>query len=109
MGRLPPTLRPVNRHLLIVPHIVKEEDESGILLPEDYKPKEDEYIAATVVDVASDCGPHFLNLRRGAFDNRRDIIIDRSMIEEVKYKDKTFFLILENYVVGMLREISDTR
>jgi hypothetical protein len=109
MGSLPPTLRPVNRHILIVPHLLKEEEESEILLPEDYKPKEDEYIAATVVDVASDCASHFLKLRRGTFESRRDIIIDRSMIEEVKYRDKTFFLVLENYVVGMLREISDTR
>lgn len=101
---LPKKVKPVNRHLLIFPHFKEEEkDDAGILLPEDYKPKEERYITATLVDVAPDCAPHFRSLSR----ERKEVIVDRGMIEEITYKDKKFFLILENYVVGILREFSE--
>ena len=100
-----PSLKPVNRHLLIVPHFKREEpNESGILLPEDYKPREDRYITATVVDVAQDCAEPFQKLRRGTIAEKT-IVVDMSMIEEVSVQDKTNHLILENYVVGLLRGI----
>ena len=104
---IPPSLKPVNRHLLIVPHFKREEpNESGILLPEDYKPQEERYIIATVVDVAQDCAEPFQKLRRGTFADKT-VIVDKSMIEEVNVKDKTNHLILENYVVGLLRGLND--
>lgn len=96
------TLKPVNRHLLIVPHIQKNETNTGVLLPDDYKPEENRYIEATVIDIASDCDNQFRHLRYGTVDNNK-IVIDRTMVEEVKLKDKTHFMILENYVVGIYR------
>jgi co-chaperonin GroES (HSP10) len=100
---LPAVLKPVNRHMLIVPHIEeKGEQHSGVLLPDNYKPQEERYIVATVVDVASDCASQFQKLRRGTF-SERSIVVDRSMIEEVQVKGKVNHLILENYVVGLLR------
>ena len=104
---IPPSLKPVNRHLLIVPHFKGEEpNESGILLPEDYKPQEERYIVATVVDVAQDCAEPFQKLRRGTFSDKT-VVVDKSMIEEVNVKDKTNHLILENYVVGLLRGLNE--
>ena len=103
MSSLPPVCKPVNRHMLVVPHIKKkEESSSGVLLPEDYKPQEERYIAATVIDIAPDCSSHYRNLRRGTFVKEREVVIDRSMMEEVRYKDKSYFVVLENYVVGLL-------
>ena len=48
------TLHPVNRHIVIVPHVKQNETESGVLLPEDFvrDENEDRYITATVVSVA---------------------------------------------------------
>jgi hypothetical protein len=100
-------LRPVNRHLLVVPHFKSEKpNENGILLPEDYKPQENRYITATVVDVAQDCAEPFQRLRRGTFSEKA-IVLDKSMLEEVDVKGKVSYIILENYVVGLLRGIDE--
>jgi co-chaperonin GroES (HSP10) len=100
-------LKPVNRHLLIVPHVQKNETNTGVLLPEDYKPEENRYIEASVVDVAEDCDKQFRHLKLGNVDNNK-IVIDRTMVEEVKLKDKTHFMILENYVVGVYRRPNES-
>ena len=62
-------LKPVNRHLLIVPHVKKNETNTGVLLPEDYNQDHDSYIDATVIDIASDCDKQFKHLRYGNIDN----------------------------------------
>ena len=95
-------LKPVNRHLLIVPHVKKNETNAGVILPEDYNPEQDQYIEASVIDIAVDCDKQFHHLRYGNIDNNR-IVVDRSMIQEVKLKEKTHYMILENYVVGVYR------
>tara|TARA_B100001564_G_scaffold134674_1_gene112998 strand:- start:8418 stop:8741 length:324 start_codon:yes stop_codon:yes gene_type:complete len=99
-------LKPVNRHLLIVPHVHKDETNSGVLLPEDYKPEENQYIEASVIDIASDCSKQFSHLRYNNVDNNK-IVVDKSMIQEVKLKEKTHYMILENYVVGVYRRPSE--
>ena len=95
-------LKPVNRHILIVPHVQKNETNSGVLLPEDYNPEQDQYIEASVIQIAEDCDKQFRHLRYGNIDNNR-IVVDRTMIQEIKLKDKTHFMILENYVGGVYR------
>ena len=95
-------LKPANRHLLIVPHIKKNETNTGVILPEDYSPEEDAYITATVIDIAPDCDKQFRHLRYGNLETSK-IIVDRSMIQEVALKDKTHYLVLENYVIGVFR------
>ncbi len=102
MSSVPFRLKPVNRHLLIIPHIKKNETATGVLLPDDFHPEEERYIEATVVDVAADCGPQFKFLRHGSIDNKK-IIVDGTMIEEIKLKDKTHHMVLENYVLGVYR------
>ena len=100
-------LKPVNRHLAIVPHIKKNETNSGVVLPEDYQPEQDRYIEATVIDVAEDCDKQFKALRYGEIADQKKIIVDRSMIQEITLKERTHFLILENYVVGIYRRVNE--
>ena len=107
MGSNIERLKPANRHLLIVPHVQKNETNTGVLLPDDYKQEEARYIEASVVDVADDCDKQFRHLRLGNIENNR-VVIDRTMVEEVKLKDKTHFLILENYVVGVYRRADES-
>ena len=95
-------LKPVNRHLLVVPHVKKNETSSGVLLPEDFNPDENRYIEASVIEIADDCDKQFRHLRYNNIDNNK-IVIDRTMIQEINIKDKTHFMILENYVVGVYR------
>tara|TARA_A100001011_G_scaffold353289_1_gene394714 strand:+ start:15202 stop:15537 length:336 start_codon:yes stop_codon:yes gene_type:complete len=105
--KLAPKFKPVNRHLLIVPHFKKQEDNSGVLLPEDYKPREDKYISATVLDVAPDCSSTFLKYSQDTrmFQENSTVIVDRSMVETVNFRDKDYYIILENYVCGKISEL----
>ena len=96
-------LKPVNRHLLIVPHSKKNETSSGVVLPDDYNPEQEAYVEATVIDVSEDCGKQFNSLRFGTIGEEKTIIVDRSMIQEVSVRDKKHYLVLENYVVGIYR------
>ena len=100
-------LKPVNRHLLIIPHIKKNETQSGVVLPEDYQPERDEFVEATVIDVADDCGKQFSPLRYGTIDSEKKVIVQRSMILEVKTSDRSHHLILENYVLGIIRRVNE--
>lgn len=100
-------LKPANRHLLIVPHVKKNETNSGVMLPEDYKPEQDLYIEATVIDIAEDCNKQFASLRYGTIGEEKRIVVDRTMVQEVNLKDRTHYLILENYVVGVYRRADE--
>lgn len=96
-------LKPVNRHILIVPHVKKNETPSGVMLPDDFEPERDAYIEATVIDIADDCSKQFGSLRYGTISENKKIVVDQKMIQEVRIKDRTHHLILENYVVGIYR------
>jgi len=101
-----PVLKPVNRHLTIIPHPDKQETSSGVILPDDFKQEESRYITATVVDIASDCSTAFRELR-GSGNKNRTVIVERSMIEEIVVKEKSYYTVLENYVVGVMRGLNE--
>jgi hypothetical protein len=109
MTKMPKSLKPVNRHFLIVPHYEAKADDtqSAVLLPDGYEPPTSRHIIASVVDIAPDCSEHFKNLRHGAFSDNL-VVVDRGMIEEISINNKTNYLILENYVVGILRGINES-
>tara|TARA_Y100000289_G_C3925139_1_gene152838 strand:+ start:1028 stop:1351 length:324 start_codon:yes stop_codon:yes gene_type:complete len=98
-------LKPVNRHLTIVPHLHQKEQSSTVLLPEDYEQEEDRYIVATVLDVAADCSKELRALRTDPAGQL--IVVDRSMVSEISIKGKSYYTILENYVVGILRDFNE--
>ena len=106
MSSLPPRLKPTNRHLTIVPHFTERETESGVLLPDDYKPEDSRYIEATVIDVSDDCSKQFEGLRYGTVRQKK-IVVDGSMVEEVKIGNKKTHIILENHVVGIYRGLDE--
>tara|TARA_Y100000593_G_C4082786_1_gene224654 strand:- start:210 stop:473 length:264 start_codon:yes stop_codon:yes gene_type:complete len=85
-------MRPCNRYILIKP-IEEEEDESVVLVPEDYRPKTNPHTVADVLDWSDDTS---LQLH----ENMK-IIVNTSMIEEVKVGDRVHFLVLENYVLAI--------
>ena len=97
------SLKPVNRHLLVVPHRQEKKTSSGVLLPEDYRPESEErHVVATVLEVADDCMPAIKSLRCADASDRK-IIVDKGMIEQVVVKDKKYNLVLENYVLGIFK------
>ena len=97
-----PTLRPVNRHLCILPHFEENKrTEVGVLLPDDYKPEEAQHVVAKVIDVAADCKPDIRQILLST-PTDRTVIVDKSMIQNIKVRNKTYYVILENYVIGLL-------
>ena len=82
----------------IKPIMAKQSEQNyGILLPEDYKPDESPFAAVRVLDW--DRQSVSLDLRLNEV-----VIVNRSMIEEVKYNENTFYVILENYVMGLCQD-----
>ena len=93
-------LQPFNRHILIIPEYVEKEkkkEQSSILLPDDYTKAEGRYCAATVFDWAPDC-------RLEAIKKGGQILVDRSMIEEIEYGGDKHYLIQDNYVIAKIKE-----
>lgn len=102
---LPKKIKPVNRHLTIVPHFsTKEESESSVLLPDGFQKPEERYIVASVLDVASDCS---LPMKELNLSIEKAIVVDQSMIEEINISDKKYYIILENYVIGILKNFNE--
>jgi co-chaperonin GroES (HSP10) len=91
------SLKPWNRRLLV--ELIKEEvseQHPQILLPENYKPKEDDpHVLARVVACASDATQSLQDQK---------VVLQSNGVETFKVNDKTNYLVLENYVVCVLEE-----
>ena len=92
-------LDPRNRHLLI--HLYDETEskqESAVLLPENYEAPKSPYASARVLAIAPDVSQRVLA--------GEVIMVDRSMVNEVTFRGETYYLVLENYILGVIeREI----
>tara|TARA_B100000214_G_C23519222_1_gene424214 strand:+ start:65 stop:346 length:282 start_codon:yes stop_codon:yes gene_type:complete len=88
-------MKPFNRHLLVEPlEEEEEESESVIVLPTDYEKPKSQYLPAKVLDYSEDCS---IELTKGS-----TVVIERRMLHAIEVKDKTYYLVLENYIFGRL-------
>ncbi len=89
---------PFNRHVLVKTlGDDTPQTESGILLPEDYVPKS-AYEVVEYLDAASDCQISKLQ------QPPERLIVQSSMIEEIETGGETYKVVLENHIVGYLRD-----
>lgn len=87
--------KPVNRHILIeVPLRHEVEGEPLIVLPEDYKAPEESHATVVALSAAADV--------RFEVPEGSQLVVDRSMIEEITVEGTIYNVILDNYVVGLL-------
>ena len=87
-------LKPVNRYILIeMPHKAQK-SESLIVLPDDYKPKENKFIEVIALKAADDV--------RFKINKSARLVVDHSMMEEISVCGTIYNIILDNYVVGMI-------
>lgn len=87
---------PVNRHILI--DVNPNPDpltESLIVLPEDYAPEVDRHAQVSVLRAAPD-----LRIEVNQGDK---LIVDCSMIEEISIGGTIYNVILDNYVLGIIK------
>ena len=86
--------KPVNRYILIDLPPKRDQSESLVILPDDYKPTESRFAEVVAAAAAEDVR---FNL------NKSDrILVDRSMIEEISVGGTIYNVILDNYVVGII-------
>jgi len=86
-------LKPVNRYILIE-KAQPEEKTSSVLLPEDYEPKQEIHSMYRVLDWAQDTR---FDLKKHAF-----VAVDNKMIEEICINNVTYYIVQDNYVVGIV-------
>ena len=87
-------LKPVNRHIVLDYQPEEKKTNYDILLPDDYKPPETNHVVAEVLAVADDV----------CFDCKKGdkLVIDKKMLDKITVEHSTYYLILENYVIGVL-------
>ena len=96
-------LIPVNRRLMIEEQKhLENRTEFGVLLPEDFKKHSERYVKVAIVSVAADCREIYLN------HVGLDAIVEKSMIEELHIGACTVSMVLENYVIALLRETNES-
>ncbi len=90
-------LNPRNRHLLVIPQEdTEQEEERAVLLPENYRKPQSPYVAVSVLAVAPDVSQLLM-----AGDS---LVVERSMLKEVTFEGETFYLVLENYILGIVEQ-----
>jgi|TARA_R110000824_G_scaffold11540_7_gene50455 hypothetical protein len=90
---------PVNRHVWVEVQDEQDNVEPGdILLPEEYTQRRSPFMTCKVLKSARDCN---LMLLEGDL-----IVVDASMISELKSRKNTFSVILENYIYGVLIDMA---
>jgi co-chaperonin GroES (HSP10) len=89
--------KPVNRHITVsIEENVEPATTSGILLPEDFKPTEERFVVANVINWAED-----VRFKDDLSPNTQ-VVIDKSMVEEITVQNQRLTVILDNYVVGII-------
>tara|TARA_Y100001938_G_scaffold56254_1_gene78405 strand:- start:349 stop:636 length:288 start_codon:yes stop_codon:yes gene_type:complete len=93
--------KPVNRYIQINLPKPKQQPASSLVLPDDYKPTEERHITAEVVAYASDI--RFKDQLMMCGGNGASVIVDKSMIEEITINNSKINVVLDNYVVGIIK------
>ena len=93
--------KPVNRYLQINLPQPKPQTTSSLVLPEDYKPTEERHITAKVVAYAADVRFKEQLVMCGGCGT--SVIVDKSMIEEITINNSKINVVLDNYVVGIIK------
>jgi len=92
-------LEPVNRHLLVEP--LSEEEKkttSGVLLPEDYQSQTPTFTSVKLISASRDIS----NIQ--LMSPGKILIVQTSMLESVEHRGTQFFLVKENYVMGVVHD-----
>lgn len=88
--------QPCNKYILIDRNLRKDNSESLIALPEGVFKNESEYEKVRILSVANEVKP--------PISQGQEIVVVSRMIEEVEFDGETVYLVLENYVLGIVGE-----
>jgi len=88
-------LTPVNNYLT-VQTVEDETEDSGILLPQDYRAVESPFAVVEVVNCSGENGTIW-----GA---GLQIVVEAHMLRDIEHNGETFTVIKENHVIGILTD-----
>jgi co-chaperonin GroES (HSP10) len=86
------TFIPVNNHLYVKVVEDEEAEESGILLPQDYRPADKPFAAVRVLATSMEA-----EWTPGSL-----LVVEAQMLRDIEYNGETFTVVKENYVIGVL-------
>jgi len=87
---------PVNNYLSVRVVDDNEEEESAILLPQDYRAVESPFAVVEVVNCSGESGTLW-----GA---GLQLVVEAHMLRDIRHNGATFTVIKENHVIGILAE-----
>jgi len=89
--------QPVNRRILIGDaSTAPAQTKGGVLLPNDFEKVSDKFENVKLLATAEDCNSVFKH------SHGSNIVVEKSMIEELLINGRSVNVILENYVVGIV-------
>ncbi len=92
------TLTPVNNYLTVRTVEDTDTEDSGILLPQDYRAVESPFAVVEVINCSGENGTLW-----GA---GLQIVVEAHMLRDIQHNGETFTVIKENHVIGILSETS---
>jgi len=90
------TFTPVNNYLYV--RMIEENDpeESGILLPQDYRPTESPFAVVEVINCSGESGT--------LWGSGIQLVVEAQMLRDIQHNGETFTVIKENHVIGILSD-----
>ena len=92
------TLTPVNNYLTVRTVEDTDTEDSGILLPQDYRAVESPFAVVEVVNCSGENGT--------LWDTGLQLVVEAHMLRDIEHNGETFTVIKENHVIGILTETS---
>ena len=89
-------LSPVNNYLVVKTVEDTDTEESGILLPQEYRSVESPYAAVEVVSCSGESGT--------LWAPGLQLVVEAHMLRDIEHNGETFTVIKENHVIGILSE-----
>ena len=89
-------LSPVNNYLVVKTVEDTDTEESGILLPQDYRAVESPFAVVEVVSCSGESGTLW-----GA---GLQVVVEAQMLRDIQHNGEAFTVIKENHVIGILSE-----
>jgi co-chaperonin GroES (HSP10) len=87
---------PVNNYLYVKAVENNKSDESGILLPQEYRSAENPHAVVEVLNCAGDSGT--------LWGTGLQIVVEAHMLKDIQHNGETFTVIKENHVIGILSD-----
>ena len=90
------TLTPVNNYLWVKVPEEEQAEDSGILLPQDYRAVENPFAVVEVVNCSGENGT--------LWGTGLQLVVEAHMLRDIEHNGETFTVIKENHVIGILSE-----